>query len=194
MKTSFFSAAAFMVAICVTVQLKAQVTNEKTTGWNLKENVKGRVSSSSSGCDIVFTHEVTSPRDASTGMATGKRQHKPYSFFISSADNSVTENTGASGTAAKSSGGGGKASFSDLSVMINIKGRSQKLEVTDGEFSLPQNCPDGTCEMIVSWSWGASNSGSTKRCSTGFSVTIDQGACMAINEKGLPGNKGTTKN
>jgi hypothetical protein len=199
MKKQIFIAAAFIVSAVSTMQLTAQTTDEatrrrvevlksnKTGGWNLKENVKGRVSSSAAGCDIVFTHEVTSPRDAASGLPTGKRQHKPYRFSVSSSDNAVTENTGAASSSAKSSGGGaGKASFSDLSVMITLKGKSQKLDVTDGEFSLPADCPDGTCAMSVSWSWGATNT-STKRCSVDFLLEIQDGVCHAINTKGTGG-------
>jgi hypothetical protein len=31
-------------------------------------------------CKITLTHEIVSPRDVSTGMATGKRQHKPMTI------------------------------------------------------------------------------------------------------------------
>ena len=199
MKKQFFMVAAFVAATVCATQLTAQTSektlktrtksnqaNEKTTGWNLKENVKCRVSSSSAGCDVVFTK---APRDAASGLATGKRQHKPFSFSVSSSDNTVTENTDAGSASAKSSGGAaGKASFSDLSVMITIKGKSQKLDITDGEFSLPADCPDGSCDMIVSWSWGASNSGSSKRCSVDFLLEIEDGVCHSINTKGAGAN------
>ena len=181
---------AFIGATGATTQLAAQATtetlktktksnqtNEKTAGWNLKENVKGRVSSSATGCDIVFTHEVTSPRDAASGLATGRRQHKPYGFSVSAADNSVEESN--AGSAAKTTGG--KVSFSDLSVMITIKGKSQKLTVTDGEFSLPTDCPDGVCAMSVSWSWGATNT-SSKSCAVDFLLEIEDGACKQVNK------------
>jgi hypothetical protein len=209
MQKQTFMTAVFIAAFGVMGQLAAQVTttdalktrtksnnaNEKTTGWNLKENVKGRVTGTATGCDITFDHEVKSPRDVATGQSSGKRMHKPFSFSVSSSDNAVTENTVASGSSAKSSGGGaGKASFSDLSVMITIKGKSQKLDVTDGEFSLPEDCPDGVCDMIASWSWGATNSSSKKSCSVKFSLQIEEGVCMAINEKGLPGTKTNTRN
>jgi hypothetical protein len=179
MKKQFFMAAAFVTATVCANTLTAQTT-EKKASWNLKENVKCRVSSSSSGCDVSFTK---SPRDVASGLATGKRQHKPVSFSVSSSDNTVTENTVATTASAKSSGqGAGKASFSDLSVMITIKGKSQKLDVTDGEFSLPEDCPDGVCDMVCSWSWGASNSGSAKSCSVGFSIEIENGVCQQINK------------
>ncbi|MEY2916399.1 MAG: hypothetical protein RIS73_113, partial [Bacteroidota bacterium] len=51
-------------------------------------------------------------------------------------------------------------------------------------FTIPGGCPDGSYEMTVSWSWGASNSGSSKRCSVDFLLEIEDGVCHAINTKG----------
>ena len=180
MKKQIFIAAAFIAATSFSNQLIAQDgAAAKTTGYDLKKGVKCRISSSSTGCDISFTHEVKSPRDPASGLATGKRQHKPYHFSVSSSDNAVTE-SGARGVGKSSGGGVGKVSFSDLSVMITIKGKTQKLDVTDGEFSLPADCPSGTCAMSVSWSWGATNSNS-KRCAVDFFLEIEDGICKQVN-------------
>jgi hypothetical protein len=196
MKKQFLLAAALFAATVITTNAIAQdgADAAKNAGWNVKENVKCRVSSSSTGCDVVFTQAVQSPRDAASGQATGKRQHKPFSFSVSSADNTVTESSSSMASAKSSGGGAGKATLNDISFMITLKGKQQKLDVTDGEVSLPADLPDGSCDAIVSWSWGVSNSSSTKRCSVSFTLQIEDGVCHAINEKGLPGNKGTTKN
>ena len=182
MKKVFFIATAFIAATSLTGNLQAQEA-AKTAGYDLKKNVKCRISNSSSGCDFTFTNDIVSPRDPASGLPTGKRQHKPFSFSVSSTDNSVTEVTTPKNTASKTSGG--KASFSDLSVTITIKGKSQKLSVVDGEFTLPENCPNGECALAASWSWGASNSGSSKRCSVDFLLEIQDGVCMAIKTKGM---------
>ncbi len=110
-------------------------------------------------------------------------------------------------------GGSGKASFSDLSVMSAGKatfkeftvtkrcdGKTTEIRCPNGDCEIPlDDCPNGTCDLVCSWSWGMSNSGSMSsgsgagsgRCAAGFSIEIQDGACtaMAINEKGLPGDK-----
>ncbi len=183
MKKQIIIAAAIIAATSFTNQLTAQeVAAAKIAGYDLKKNVKCRISSTSSGCDISFTNEVKSPRDAASGMATGKRQHKPFRFSVSAADNSVEESSGNNAlreSPTKASTAAGKASFSDLSVMITIKGKSQKLDITDGEFSLPPDCPNGACAMSVSWSWGATNS-SSKSCSVDFLLEIEDGVCKQV--------------
>ncbi|MFY9151765.1 MAG: hypothetical protein WAO52_07125 [Prolixibacteraceae bacterium] len=35
-----------------------------------------------SGCDIVFINEATKTREAGSGLATGRRMHKPVSFIL----------------------------------------------------------------------------------------------------------------
>jgi hypothetical protein len=192
MKKQIFIAAAFITATSITGQLFAQEPGiaAKDQKIKTKSNIKndrvcvGTVTPTATGFDITFDHEVKSPRDAASGLATGKRMHKPYIFSVSAADNSITEVTAA--PSAKSGGGSGKVSLSDLSVMITIKGKSQKLTVEDNKFSLPEDCPDGECDMVVSWSWGASNPGSSKKsyASGHFALSMDGGACMAINTKG----------
>jgi hypothetical protein len=50
-----------------------------------------RVTPTDNGCVITMENSVKSPRDAASGLPTGKRMHKPMSFLVSSSDNSVTE-------------------------------------------------------------------------------------------------------
>lgn len=122
-----------------------------------------------------------------------------------------------------SGAGSGKASFSDLSVMSAGKatfkeftvtkrcdGKTTEIRCPNGDCEIPlDDCPNGTCDLVCSWSWGLSQSGNMSpgsgstglsSSSVGFSLEIQDGACtaMAINEKGLPGekkpNKTTTNN
>lgn len=252
-----------------------------------------RVTPADNGCVITMEHSVKSPRDAASGLATGRRMHKPLSLFVSSNDNSVAEvkspRDAASGLptgkrmhkpfvitkeldksssssssseiaidepgvpkvtsdavatydlkAAKKitervaggssdsppaeiaidepgvhkGGGAGKATFSDLSVTSAGKasfkeftitkrcdGKTTEIRCPNGDCEIPlDDCPNGAADLVCSWSWGMSNSGSMSsgsgmtglsRSSVGFSLEIQDGACtaMAINEKGLPGEK-----
>ncbi len=162
--------------------------------------------------------EVKSPRDAASGQATGKRQHKPMNvskeYDKSSpklAESVSSTETSSDVSAAKGSGGGaGKANFQDLSVSkvnvqdlsmtkVNVQdisftqrcgGKTTKLSVEDGECVISTvRCPDGTCSITADWSWGASQGGSSKRCSVDFLLEIQDGVCHAINTKGTGGTR-----
>ena len=147
--------------------------------------------------------EVKSPRDAASGQASGKRQYKPMSVSGS--------NTSPDATAVNGSGGGaGKVNVQDISISkVNVQdfhftkrcgGKTTKISCDGGDCEIPiGDCPNGDCAITADWSWGASQGGSS-RCSVDFFLKIEDGACtaMAINEKGLPGekkpNKTTTNN
>lgn len=163
------------------------------------------------------TSEASNPRDAASGLPTGKRQHKPVKVTKemdkSSPKLAQTVSTSETDTEAKSaerSGmGAGKVNFQDLHVSkatfkeFTITKRcgneSTEYSVIDGECVIPTNdCPNGVCTLTADWSWGTSNSdikGSVgegmSRSSVDFFLKIEDGACtaMAINEKGLPGDK-----
>ena len=168
--------------------------------------------------------KIVSPRDPASGLPTGKRMHKPMPITkeLDKSSPTIDESVSSTGTSsddatvAKGSGGGsGKASFSDLSVSKatfkeftvtkRCNGKSSTITCVDGECDIPLNdCPNGTCDLLCSWSWGVSNTGSTMsssgsagKCSVNFLLEIENGGCtgMAINEKGLPGgsSKKTTK-
>ncbi len=67
----------------------------------------------------------------------------------------------------------------------------KKIPFDDGdEFILPVDSPDGEYELVLSWSWGASNQGSGKRSYTGgrFMLEIQGGELHAINTKGTGGS------
>jgi type VI protein secretion system component Hcp len=128
------------------------------------------------------------------------------------AESVSSSGTSPDATATKGSGGGaGKVNVQDLSFSkVNIQdfhftkrcgGKSTKLSCDGGECEISTaECPNGECTLICSWSWGMSQSGSSTagsgssgRCTTEFVLQIEDGVCtaMAINEKGLPGEKGT---
>lgn len=191
MKKQIFTVMFFMAGLGMANQLNAQEksVNEKSkASWDLKTNTTCRVTTTATGCDVTFSYEVKSPKDVATGQATGKRMHKPYSFAVSSTDNSVTEITSPKDQSTGQSTG--KVSYSDLSVMISPekasvgKKSSQKIVVEDGQFTLPEEFQDGNCDVTLSWSWGASN-----RCTKTFTVSMQEGQMMAINVKGTSSQK-----
>ncbi|HEY9222485.1 MAG TPA: hypothetical protein VIO43_13030 [Lutibacter sp.] len=189
---------------------KSNQTNERTTGYDLKKAVKFGVGQTETGCSVTFEYDVKSPRDAASGLPTGKRQHGTVKiikdFSVSASDNSVTEvkspRDAASGQPSgkrmrnittvtneldKTTGGmgKGKVNMQDFSITKRCGGKTTKLSVVDGECVIPtDSCPDGTCFITADWSWGMSQSGSSKRCSVDFSLEIEDGVCHAINTKG----------
>ena len=146
--------------------------------------------SNEAGCDIVFTNQVKSPRDAASGLATGKRMNKPMAFSVNSSDNAVSEIVSPRDAASGLSTG--RRSPGNPIGGLTIKGgknpggnQFNNLVANNGQFNLPPDCPDGDCDLILSWSWGASNSGSAKTyCQCHFILTMEAGAFMAIKTKG----------
>ncbi len=242
MKKSIFITVALFAFTSSSSQLFAQETvtkqktksnnaNERTADYDLKKNVKCRISSTETGCTIVFESsppssdatsgmatskkgydyyqaqssfsvsasdnsvtEVKSPRDAASGMATGKRQYKPMSVSGSSTSPDASAVNG-------SGGGAGKVNVQDISFSkVNVQdfhftkrcgGKTTKISCDGGDCEIPiGDCPNGDCAVTADWSWGASQGGSS-RCSVDFFLKIEDGVCtaMAINEKGLPGDK-----
>lgn len=151
--------------------------------------------------------EVVSPRDAASGLPTGKRTHKPVS--------SSTTSSGNSAEAISPDGSGrtrgranvqdismskvnvqdlsvSKATFKEFTITKRCAGKTTKISCESGDCEIPTgDCPNGDCAVTAEWSWGASQSGSSNRCSVDFLFEIEDGACtsMAINEKGLPVEK-----
>jgi len=154
---------------------KSNQSNDRSIDQNSSVCV-GKIRCTDGSCTISFEQEIVSPRDAASGLPTGKRQHKPF-VITSELDKS-------SPVLAKSTSGGmgsGKASMSDLSVMINVNGRSQKLAVVNNQITLPSDGKDNDCDLVVSWSWGESNSGtsSVKRYEATFNLAVENGEYMA---------------
>ena len=153
--------------------------------------------------------EVISPKDAASGLATGKRQHRPIGI-TQNIDKStpvlskeVTGNVTHQDTWStnRSGGGAGKVSMQDISFTKRCGGNATVFSVTDVETLIPiDDCPNGVCDLKIEWTWndgsvstdiGSSGMDGVSRNSVNFSLTIEDGACtaMAINEKGLPGDK-----
>ncbi len=153
--------------------------------------------------------EVTSPRDAASGLATGKRQHKPYTI-TSTIDKSTpilyksvsgNETTADGSLASRSGGGAGKVNIQDISFTKRCAGTTMVLSVVDNECVIPTgDCPNGVCILTMDWirndasastEIGSSGMDGVTRSSVSFLLEIEDGVCtaMAINEKGLPGEK-----
>jgi len=209
MKKQNHFALLFLAVFGITAQLFAQEPALKTVNTS-RSNIKNnrvaedasiqnqcvvKLTSNESGCDIVFTNETKSPRDAASGQATGRRLHKPMVYIVNSSDNSVSEvkspRDAASGLAT------GKRSPGNPIGGLTIKGgknpggnQFNRIAPNNGQFSLPADCPDGDCDLILSWSWGASNSGSSKSyAQCHFILTMQDGACVAIKTKGTGADK-----
>ena len=160
------------------VKSKSNISNNMV-GNAPEETCVVKVTTTGNACEIVFTSQVQNPRESSSGMATGKRMHKP--FVITKEFDKASPMLARESPTKQSLG---KVSVSDINVMLSVGGRSQKLSGVNGEFTLPK-CPNGDCNMVVSWSWGESNSGTTKRCEVPIQLTIEDGACIAIKENGV---------
>jgi len=135
----------------------------------------GKIRCADGSCTISFEQEIVSPRDAASGLPTGKRQHKPFVITKELDKSSPILAKGGSGM------GSGKVSVSDLSVMITIGGQSRKLPVVNDQFTMPSDGKDNDCDLVVSWSWGESNAGSgiAKRYQATFNLEVENGEYMA---------------
>lgn len=187
MKKNTFLMVACFLTISLTSQLFAQETMgvQKTKTKSNQSNDRsveqtatvctGKIRCMDGSCTISFEQEILSPRDAASGLPTGKRQHKPF-VITKELDKSSPTMVRESPTKMSA----GKASFSDLSIMITIDGRSTKLPVVNGEFTLPSDGKDNDCDLVVSWSWGESNAGSgIAHYQATFNLEVENGEYMA---------------
>jgi hypothetical protein len=89
--------------------------------------------------------------------------------------------------------------MSDIHFIIKNKGKATDLSVSpEGVCDISTDFPDGEYAMTASWSWGATQTSSfsggaggkanLKLCSVNFYLQIENGVCMAINQKGTPGS------
>jgi len=184
MKTQIFIALAVLVSVGFAGQLSAQEATVNTSRSNIKNNKAsmdspavcvGKIRCADGSCVISFDQEIVSPRDAASGLPTGKRMHKPF-VITKELDKSSSPMVRESPTKMSA----GKVSYSDLSVMITIDGRSTKLPVVSDQFTLPSDGKDNDCDLVVSWSWGESNSGtSIARYEATFNLAVENGEYMA---------------
>ena len=194
MKKRMFVLLAFFLTISLSGQLFAQETLgvQKTKTKSNQSNDRsgdqnaavctGKIRCSDGSCSIAFEYDVKSPRDAASGQSSGKRQHKPFTI-TKELDKSSPMMLRESPTKQST----GKVSYSDLSVMMTIQGKSRKLQVVNDQFTLPADCPDGTYDLIASWSWGESNSaagsGTAKRYEATFNLDVEDGEFMSSKHK-----------
>lgn len=192
MKKQFFAAFICAMGVILTSGLYAQNVSESIQKTKTKSNQsndrsssqdnelrKVKIRTTANSCELVFNQAIVSPRDAASGLPTGKRQHKPF-VFTKEYDKSspqLAKRTASGGM------GAGKVSVQDLNVTFTSKGKTQKLAVVNNEFSLPADCPDDDCDLVVSWSWGMTNSGTSSRCEVPLRLTMSDGVCIAIKEK-----------
>lgn len=184
MKKLVYSVQSLFIIMLVSIGVNAQEMIELQTSKSTVSGTKGAVATSvckvkvrqiGNACEVVVTNDVVSPRDAASGLPTGKRQHKPIRI--------VKEIDKSSPLLMKSSGGGsGKVSMQDLHITYTSNGRTQKINVVNNEFTLPTDGRDNDCDLVLSWSWGTSNSGITERCELPLKLTMQDGACVAVKE------------
>jgi Type VI secretion system effector, Hcp len=144
---------------------------------------------------------ITKELDKSSPMLAKRSSNESSNSDAPPADISISE-PGVQATG-KTGGGSGKVSMSDLSVTSAGKATFKEFTITkrcDGKttkISCPnpdddcdislEDCPDGSCEILCSWSWGLSQQGSSMSSSgsAGFVAEIKDGICtaMAIKEK-----------
>jgi hypothetical protein len=160
---------------------KSNQTNEKTMDQSSSVCV-GKIRCGDGTCTIDFDQEIVSPRDAASGLPTGKRMHKPFTITME-----LDKNAPAAVRESPTKASTGKVSYSDLSIMVTSKGKSKKLEVVNGQFTLPSDGKDNDCDVICSWSFGgshASTSAVTKdsgisRYQATFNLKMEEGLYMA---------------
>ena len=195
MKKKIFTAFVFVAIIFASATLFAQENAKPAQKIKTKSNIENnrvsvvKINSTEDGCSIIVGHEIISPRDAASGLPTGKRMHRPFvitkEIDVSSATNISTEVT------TPKSASGKRVAGQPIGGIIVKGGRNpggnqfNKIVVEDGQFTLPADCPDGEYTMSLSWSWGASNSSSSKRCEKSFSLTMENGVCKGITENGI---------
>ena len=186
MKKQIFIAIAVLVTVGFESELTAQdaITKQRTKSNNTNERAVetssssacvGKIRCADGSCVISFEQDIVSPRDAASGLPTGKRMHKPF-VMTKELDRSSPAPIRESPTKASS----GKVSYSDLSVMLTVNGRTTKLPVVNDQFTLPSDGKDNDCDLVVSWSWGESNAGSSAtRYEATFNLSVENGEYMA---------------
>lgn len=178
MKRKIFIAATFMITVVIGSQLHAQETmdvlksktkSNQSNDRNAVQNTVvcvGKIRCGDGSCSISFDQEIVSPRDAASGLPTGKRMHKPF-VITKELDKSSPVLMRESPTKQST----GKVSIVDF----HFRGKTTSLQVVNDQFTLPENCDDGDCDLVASWSWGESNSGTVKQYQATFNLNVQNG-------------------
>lgn len=197
----------FSIAFVYYVKEPIDVTANQASGKKGYDYYQAKSEFSVSSSDNSVT-EVISTRDATGGMPTGKRQYKPLTVTaeIDKSTPVIYNRASSSGTivdgstVVESSGGAGKVNMQDINFTKRCGGNTTVFSVVDGVCVIPTgDCPNGDCKLKIEWTWndGAisheTSTGMTEmsRNSAELLLKIEDGVCtaMAINEKGLPGDK-----
>lgn len=198
----------FSVAFEYDTTTPADTMGDEASGKKGYDYYKAVTEYSVNSSDNTIT-EVKSPRDAASGMVTGKRMHWPIRVekeidkstpvLYKEVSGKVTMDD--TWTVVRSDGGAGKVSMQDFSFTKRCAGNTTVYSVVDGESVIPTgDCPNGDCNLKIVWTCndasasteiGSSGNDYVSRYSVEFVLQIENGGCtaMAINEKGLPGDK-----
>jgi hypothetical protein len=209
------SISAVLFIMSFSTQLFAQepstITKQKTKSNNTNERISFtnqlvcvvKISSIETGCSIVFDNAIVSPRDLASGLATGRRMHKPpIRFDISPINNTIAEVLSprdvASGQASGKRSPETTANISKATYtwIKNAWDKSKKqtvkpIAIENGEFSLPADSDDGEYELEISFTYqkieiGNADEKSLKTYVAGrFILEIEGGVCRSIKEKGV---------
>ncbi len=200
MKKKILFSLVFMTSIALAPNLFAQNNARPDLKIKTKSNIKNdkvtivKITGKDGGCSIVVGNEIVSPRDPASGLPTGKRMHKPFiitkEMDVSSQDNKVIEiktpRDASSGLPTGKRMAGGPIGGIIVKGGKNPGGgQFNNIVVEDGQFTLPADCPDGEYSMTLSWSWGASNAGSSKQFVKSFRLTMENGVCKGITQSGV---------
>jgi hypothetical protein len=122
--------------------------------------------------------EITNPRDNRLRLLSGKTHNKSFTKTKVNDNNASKSNK----LCTLSGGKAVKTSIQDLHFRIISDGESVLLTSENGVCYLPTNLPDGTVKLVVSCSWGETQSSSNNRCVVDFLLEIKDGAYVSITE------------
>ncbi|MEO6705881.1 MAG: hypothetical protein ABIN04_08550 [Ginsengibacter sp.] len=101
MNKKIFITLAFIMSIAGAANLYAQENTRPDQELKARGKIRDnkiaviKITGTEGGCTISVGHEIVSPRDAASGLPTGKRMHKPFiitkELGVSAQNNEVTE-------------------------------------------------------------------------------------------------------
>ena len=180
---------------------KSNQTNERTTATNQLDCVV-RISPADTGCSIVFDNAIVSPKDAASGLPTGKRMHKPICFVVNLNDNTIAEVLSPRDVATGQATGKrssepkaiiSKGTYTWIKASFD-KGAKQDMKIfpfENGEFSLPADNDNGEYELEISFTYQKIEMTNDEKSiprtyvSGRFILDIDGVLCRSIKGKGV---------
>jgi len=167
--------AVFAMPVFAQSEMGIQRSNSIKSSSDESEVCSVKVRALPTGCEVVFTNQPATKRDAASGMASGKRQHKPIRI-TKELDKSTPLLIQAS-----PGSGGGKVVIRDLRCVITSNGRNIKVPVMNNQFSIPSDGIDDDCNMVLSWTWVFSD-GTKEECVFPLKLSMENGACVRATE------------